>query len=297
MKQLVLWSMVLFAGSALAVGPDTHPLGLTRLKNSAYGGLEGVDGVVQLQAGHWEGEPPEPGAASVPRVDFVGDLVARGDLDGDGQDEAAVMLVSSFGGTGVFHYVAVVRQQGEESRNVATIAAGDRIQVRDLRIEEGHVLLDLVRAGPSDAACCPTEVSTLSYGFENGRLTDPVRIGESTTLTPEVLAGQRWRLAAWNFGEPAQGRVTLGYADGRFLGNAGCNQYSAPVKAANDYGSIEVGQALSTRKQCGPDVMSGEQRFLGLLPRVNRFWFLAGQLALDYGGGDDYGVMYLEREE
>jgi heat shock protein HslJ len=297
MRQMVFWLMMLASAGALAAAPDTRPLGLTQLQNAAYWGIEDIEGTVQLQEGHWEGDPAFPGSASVPRVDFLGDLVARGDLDGDGRNEAVVILTSNFGGTGVLHYVAVVAQEGDSSRNVATIAAGDRIQVRALRIEEDRVLLDLVRAGPNDGACCPTEVTTLSYGFDGGRLTDPVQVGESNKLTPEVLAGQRWRLAAWKYGEPVEGHLTLAYADGRWVGNAGCNDHSASVKTVSDFGSIEVGQPLSTRKQCEPDVMSAEQRFLGLLPRVTRFWYLAGQLALDYRSGDEFGVMYLEREQ
>lgn len=93
--------------------------------------------------------------ASLPRVDFLGELVARGDLDGDGQDEAAVALTTRFGGSGVFHYLAVVAQHDQENRHVATRAIGDRVQVRGLRIAEGRIILDLIRPGPQDAACCP----------------------------------------------------------------------------------------------------------------------------------------------
>jgi heat shock protein HslJ len=297
MKKLILCSMVLASGSALAAGADTEPLGLERLQNSVYSGFESIDGEVELRSGQWEGEPFAPGSASAPRVVFAGDLVARGDLDSDSRDEAVVVLTTSFGGTGVFHYLAVVAAEGEGNRNVATVAAGDRIQIRDLRIEEGRVLLDLVRAGPNDAACCPTEVVTLSYRFDGGRLTGPEQIGERTMLSPAVLAGQTWRLSAWKRGEPAQRSLTLAWSDGRFVCNAGCNQYSASVKATDDHGSLEVGQALSTRKYCGPEVMEDEQRFLELLPRVNRLWFYAGQLALGYGSGTDFGVMFLDRED
>jgi len=30
---------------------------------------------------------------------------------------------------------------------------------------------------------------------------------------------------------------------------------------------------------------------------VNRFWFYAGQLALGYGSGTDFGVMFLSNED
>lgn len=297
MRGLSVWLLAMAAASALAIGSDTQPLGLTRLQNSVYAGFEGIEGPVVLEAGHWEGEPPQPGGASVPRVDFLGDLVARGDLDGDGEDEAAVMLATNFGGTGVYHYVAVVDQLAAENLNLDTRLVGDRIQLRGIRIEEGRLVLDIVRAGPGDAACCPTEMVTLQYRVEDGRLSEPVQVGTSTTLSLEALSGATWRLSAWKFGEPAQGRLTLVYSEGRFLGNAGCNRYSAPVKAIDARGTIEVGQALSTRTECGPEVMSHERRFLGLLPRVERFWFHAGQLALAYGDGGDFGVLFLARED
>jgi len=285
------------AAPVLAVGPDTQPLGLTRLQNSVYTGFEGIDAPVMLEAGHWEGEPPQPGSASVPRVDFLGDLVARGDLDGDGEDEAAVMLTTNFGGTGVYHYVAVVDQLAAENRNLDTRLVGDRIQLRGMRIDEGRLVLDIVRAGPGDAGCCPTEVVTLQYRLQDGRLSEPVQVGASTRLSLDALVGAAWRLSAWKSGEPAEGRLTLEYSEGRFLGSAGCNRYSAPVKSTDARGTIEVGQALSTRMDCGPEVMSHERRFLGLLPRVERFWFHAGQLALAYGEGSDFGVLFLAREE
>jgi len=166
MKRLILLTFVLVCGGAQGSKPDTQPLGLTRLQNSAYSGFQDIAGTVELNAGHWEGEPPQPGSASVPRVDFLGDIVARGDLDGDGTDEAAVVLTTNFGGTGVFHYVAIVDQAGEENRNVATQMIGDRVQLRDMRIEEGYVVLDLVRAGPGDPSCCPTELVTLQFRLQ-----------------------------------------------------------------------------------------------------------------------------------
>lgn len=52
--------------------------------------------------------------------------------------------------------MAVVDQQGEENRRIATRFIGDGVQLRNMRIEERHVLLDLARAGPGEPSCCPT---------------------------------------------------------------------------------------------------------------------------------------------
>ena len=124
-----------------------------------------------------------------------------------------------------------------------------------------------------------------------------VRLQNSRYAGFEDIPGEIELTAGHWEGEPVNGRVTLSYSDGAFRGNAGCNDYSAPVSAVESRGSIGVGEARSTRRQCCPDAMANEQRFLSLLPHVNRFWFHAGQLALAYGEGVAFGVMFLSKED
>jgi heat shock protein HslJ len=238
-----------------------------------------------------------PGSASVPRVDFLGKLVARGDLTGDGVDEAAVLLASNFGGSGVFLHVAVVGQQANGLRNLDTRFVGDRMQVRDLRIESGQIMLDVVRAGPNDPSCCPTEVVTLRMRMTGGRLGAAEPVGPATRLSLETLSGPTWRLASWKDSEPAPDGLTLSYAGGQFQGTAACNGYSASVRASGADRTLEVGPPRSTRKMCEQEQMMAEQRFLGLLTKVNGFWFDAGRLALPYVQGSDSGVMLFERAD
>jgi heat shock protein HslJ len=289
---LALWS----ATCAAQAGPAER-LTVSALKNTSYSGIQDIGGPVRLQAGTWQGRPPMPGSASVPRVDFLGRLAARGDLTGDGIEEAAVLLASNFGGSGVFLHVAIVGQQGSGLRNLDTRFVGDRIQVRDLRIESGQVVLDVVRAGPNDPSCCPTEVVSLRMRMTGGHLGAAEQVGPASRLSLNTLSGPTWRLASWNDSEPAPDGLTLSYAGGQFQGTAACNGYSASVRAPSADQTLEVGLPRSTRKMCEQEQMVAEQRFLGLLTKVNRFWFDASRLALPYGQGSDAGVMLFERSD
>jgi len=105
------------------------PLGaptLEELKNATYAGLEDLAGPVSLKDGRWEGEPFEPGAASGPSVVLAPGFRLTGDLDGDGTEEAVVVLAQSSGGSGTFNSLAVVKRAAEGPRNVATTPLGDR---------------------------------------------------------------------------------------------------------------------------------------------------------------------------
>ena len=105
-------------------GPPT----LAELKNATYAGFEAPASPVTLKDGLWEGEPLQPGGTSRPRVSLGGDFHLLGDLDGDGAEEAVVVLVQISGGSGTFDYLAVVKRQDHGLENVATTALGDRVQ-------------------------------------------------------------------------------------------------------------------------------------------------------------------------
>jgi heat shock protein HslJ len=104
-----------------------------------------------------------------------------------------------------------------------------------------------------------------------------------TRLTPAALEGVEWVLRRWSSTEPApaQPEVTLTYKDGRISGRAGCNSYFAAVTGKAP-GAIAVGPAGTTRMACQPEFMAVEKRFLAILPRIDRFSFLAGQLVLSF---------------
>ena len=57
----------------------------------------------------------------------------------------------------------------------------------------------------------------------------------------------------------------------RVAGQASCNNYSAEYELTGE--SLNVGDAITTRKACAPALMEQEQRFIDMLQRVQRFKF------------------------
>lgn len=83
----------------------------------------------------------------------------------NGQDAAAVLLAESSGAGSVFITLAIVVDQDGEPVNVASTLLGDRVDVYALQIDGSRILVDMVRHGPNDPMCCPTEVVRLTYGL------------------------------------------------------------------------------------------------------------------------------------
>ena len=116
---------------------------LDELGNASYAGI--YDEPVQLVDGRYEGEPFVEGGASRPTAGVAPELRLVGDLDGNGVDEAVVLLWTNSGGSGTFNYVAVAGRRGDDVVNLGTAPLGDRVQVRAARVVEGTVeLLSLI---------------------------------------------------------------------------------------------------------------------------------------------------------
>ena len=277
-----------------AIDPAPMP---NELENATYRGFQIVKESVTLAGGRWEGEPETAGSAARPQIVLARDFRLVGDLDADGADEAVVLLSESGGGTGHWDYVAVVDRQAGELRNIATALLGDRVQVRDARIEDGRILVDLVQAGSQDAMCCPGELVTRGWHLRPGGLEEFVTSSKSGRLSLATLGGSEWVLRRWSWDEAAGATpaVTLAFEDGKFVGKSGCNRYFAPATDGEMPGDASVGPAGATRMSCPEPAMQVEDRFLKQLAAVKKYGFVAGQLALSYQSGDTLGVMLFER--
>jgi heat shock protein HslJ len=139
------------------------------LANAAYLSEWTDQGTVQLNNGEYR--------AAAEQIVTLTNFAAFGDLDGDGQDEAAVILVTNTGGSGSFYDLAIVRKQSGALTNLATTLLGDRVQIKSLRIENGKISVDLLTQGPDDAMCCPTQYVINQYALQNGEL---VQTGSET---------------------------------------------------------------------------------------------------------------------
>jgi heat shock protein HslJ len=273
---------------------------LKEIKNASYSGIEGLKGSVKLVDGKWKGRPYKKGSASRPVVSLIGDFRITGDLDGDGTDDAVVLLNYAPGGTGQLLHLALMARKKGKIQNLATALIGDRVQIRGVRIEQKRIFVDVIQAGPKDAMCCPGEVTTREWTLEpGGKLNRYTVTAKPARLTLETIGNTEWILRSWDSKQPAPTRpaVTLVFKDGRFTGSSGCNNYFAPVKEGKIPGDVEVGAAGTTRKSCPANEMSVERRFLEQLVRVRKFGFLVTQLALSWEKDGVWKTMLFDKRQ
>jgi hypothetical protein len=171
--------------------PTDTPADLTEemLKNMTFQGI--YDEPVSLADGLYEGEPFVEGGASKPTVTLT-PFIAFGDLDGDGMDDAAVLLVENSGGSGVFVYLAAVSNREGGPENVATTLLGDRVSPNSIAIEDGEAVLEVASHAEDDPMCCPSLKTRTTYGLQNGELTlvSSESLNESKALGSEETAVQ-----------------------------------------------------------------------------------------------------------
>jgi len=125
-------------------------------ENASFRGLEGFPDPVRLEDGAWEGEPYVDGGSSYPAVYLSKHLTTRGDLDDDGRDEIAAVLVTTTGGTASLFHLVLLRETDSGLEHFATRFLGDRIRIRSLDIRDGGIDVVSIEAGEDDPLCCPT---------------------------------------------------------------------------------------------------------------------------------------------
>jgi hypothetical protein len=100
----------------------------------------------------------------------IGDQMAFGDLNGDGVDDAAVILQQNYGGTGTWVSVAAVLDQGGMPVHVSSALIDDRAIVSKVEISQAEIQVDATVHFVNDAMCCPSLVAPRSYRLVNNQL-------------------------------------------------------------------------------------------------------------------------------
>lgn len=124
---------------------------------------------VTLRDGVFEAEAA-PGSAARITVRLV-DMAAFGDVDGDDRPDAAVVLVTGAGGSGTFVDVVAVRNDAGIARPVARAQIGDRILVREVRIEDRLIVVRMRTRQATDPLTRLTAETTRRYALEGSTLT------------------------------------------------------------------------------------------------------------------------------
>ena len=179
---------------------------------------------IRLSHGRWEGEPYIAGGASRPTAGLANNFYLTGDLDGDGTEEAIVMLWKSSGGSGVFSYLLAFTKDNGEIVNTEAAPIGDRVQIRTARIDGKQIIIDVVQQGPGDAACCPSQKAKRNWSLVDGKLHEASpRIEGQLSLAD--IASQEWQLVQFDHNKPLPEsvNVTLQIEGDRLSGQGPCN--------------------------------------------------------------------------
>jgi len=273
-------------------GPPPTPT-LEQLRSASVSGV--FEQAATLVDGQYEGEPYEPGAASRPRLVLWDPAVVFGDVDGNEGSEAVAMLSSSTGGSGEFVHLAVFGNRDGSLQNFGTAPVGDRVKLQSLWLERGKILMDVIEAGPDDAACCPTQVARKTFALEGGQL-QQLSSEVRGVLALSMLAANEWQLVEMDGQPVAQGSEAplIHFETDTVRGFAGCNRFTAQAKETKP-GEIDIGPAAVTKKACPPPQMELEDRFLKQLDGVERYTYLAGRLALSWSDGDSSGILLFRK--
>lgn len=103
--------------------------------------------------------------------------VTYGDLDKDGREEAVVASICNTGGTGNFTEAYVYTMKGGEPSLVVTLEGGDRAYggIREIRIENGEMIVETNDPGEFGGACCPELIVTRTYKLKGGTLEETAK--------------------------------------------------------------------------------------------------------------------------
>ncbi len=157
-------------------------LTLEQLKNAEVE-IVGVSGTaairkIKLTDGKFQ-SGSDPTAADYVNVS-MGQQVAFGDLNGDGVDDAAIIIGENYGGTGDFVSVAAMLNQSGQPVFAGSAGVDDRPIINSLAIQNSQIRADATIHGPNDPGCCPAQPAMETFRLWGGRLL----LTNFTTKTP-----------------------------------------------------------------------------------------------------------------
>ena len=227
----------------------------------------------------------EDGGSQLPYVSLIDHLIPAGDLNGDGAEDAVVLLVDYSTGSGDFVFLAAVLNVWVAPIPIEALMIGDRSPVKSLTIEGDQVIVELIGPGPGDPACCPTWNMRKVFNLEDNQLVE--RSSEDLgKVSLADLNGASWQLVDLNQDqEPAlpETEITLRFDDGQISGSAGCNSYNSAVTGEETLPqTFVVGPIATTSKLCSDPISSQENTYLNRLTSIVAWRYDFGYLALTY---------------
>jgi len=277
---------VLVSGVLLAFFVGCEPKGESsglNPENTTYM-IEGE--AIALQDGSFS-KKVAPGSATVTSVSIHGDPI-YGDVDGDGDDDAVLVLVKDPGGSGTFHYSAIAVNTDSGFIGTDAILLGDRITLQSIRIEGRRAKVDfLTRSVDESFAVEPSYPRSIHLQYSPDTYTlIQVAVDFEGEVDPNVmtLSMKPWRWIKTIYNNDTEvipidtaAFVVTFLENGEFSATTDCN--SIRGTSTVDGNRIAFRSIISTKKYCEK---SQEQIFTKMLGEVQSFLFTSrGELILE----------------
>jgi hypothetical protein len=136
------------------------------LENAEYSSLSMHKGKIKLSRGLYRVKAAK-GSAKETMVALT-DHIAFGKAAN--REGSAAILVTTTGGNGFFYDLAFMVKEKGRQRNIATTALGDRVKIKSLSIENGNIIVHMVKHNKKDPICCPTQDVTQKYTLQGNKL-------------------------------------------------------------------------------------------------------------------------------
>lgn len=147
------------AGVQVSSGTSTFvypPLSLGDMLKATYPCDQAVSGRVTLIGGKYS-EPLSPGSPDQLTVTLLNQFVAFGDLDGDGNKDAATILTTQSRGSSVLYDLVAMANVSGAPQSRGSYRLGDRVRIKSVLIANGKILVDLYRQGSTDPVSDPKD--------------------------------------------------------------------------------------------------------------------------------------------
>lgn len=227
-----------------------------------------------------EGQPITPQSDHAWR--YVGDTV-RGDLNGDGIDDLALLLVNESGGSGTFYYLAAALAETEGYDGTNALLLGDRIAPRGIVIAKGVITVNYAeRVAGASFSEVPTANVTKYFKVKDKNL--------YRTYVISQITHRKWQWLQTKMSDDAlitprqvEAFTLVLREDGVVMGTSDCNRFSGSYTSKEN--NLVFGNVAATRMYCEN---SQEADFLKQLNAVESYFIddegrLVLQLKFDSG--------------
>ncbi len=214
-----------------------------------------------------------------------------GDLNGDGAEDAAVLLTSSGEGSGTFYYAALAIATGTTYTSTNALLLGDRIAPQNIEIHEGRAVYNYAERNVGEPMTTLPSVGKslwIHYDAKNGEIGEFVKNFEGEVDASRMTLGmKKWE---WIRTDTSSGTAmtpnkagvfTLTFTtDGKVAIGTDCNQANGSYTRSQG-NILSFGPIMSTKMFCDG---SQEGEFLGKLPETTSYFFTTrGDLVLRLG--------------